>query len=166
MSVSGAPAALAAEHDLSAFACGVPQLDEWLRRRARANEASGASRTFVICDGRRVIGFYSLAAGSVWHAASTGRVRRNMPDPVPVAVIGRLAVDRAYQHQGLGRALMRDAILRVLGAADVIGIRAILVHALTPEAKTLYERFGFGVSPTEPMTLMITVEEARRVKPG
>lgn len=162
-SVLTPPAPIAADHDLAFFACGLAQLDDWLRRRARANESAGASRTFVVCDDNRVIGYYSLAAGSVLHDISTGGVRRNMPDPVPVALFGRLAVDRRYQRQGLGAALLRDAILRVVGAAETIGIRAILVHAMTDEAKELYERFGFAPSPIEPMTVMITVEAARRL---
>jgi GNAT superfamily N-acetyltransferase len=157
------PVPLAPEHELDAFASSVTPLDDWLRRRARANEAAGASRTFVICEGQRVIGYCSLAAGSVHHAKATGRVRRNMPDPVPVALLGRLAVDRSRQGKGLGRALLRDAILRVLGAAETIGVRAILVHAISDEAKAFYESCGFTPSPIEPMTLMATVEEAGRM---
>jgi GNAT superfamily N-acetyltransferase len=160
------PAPLAADHDLSLFACGLPQLDDWLRRRAQPNESGGTSRTFVVCDGGQVIGYYSLAAGSVLHDITTRGVRRNMPDPVPVALIGRLAVDRRFQRQGIGAALLRDAVLRVIGAAETIGIRAILVHAMTEEAKQLYERFGFAPSPIEPMTVMITVEAARRIVAG
>jgi predicted N-acetyltransferase YhbS len=158
-----APAPLAAEHELEQFNSGMPPLDTWLKHRARQNEASGASRTYVVCEGRRVIGYYSLAAGSVLHAAATGRVRRNMPDPVPVALLGRLAIDRRWQGRGLGIALLRDAVLRVIGAAGTIGVRAVLVHAISDEAKAFYERWGFRPSATDPMTLMITVEEARRM---
>jgi GNAT superfamily N-acetyltransferase len=117
-----APAPLAAEHDLEQFSSGTPPLDEWLKRRARQNEAGGASRTYVIADGRRIVGYYSLAAGSVLHTAATGRVRRNMPDPVPAALLGRLAIDKAWQGRGLGSALLRDAVLRVIGAAGTIGV--------------------------------------------
>ena len=156
-----APAPLAAEHDLDGFDCGTPALDDWLKRRGRQNQASGASRTYVVCVGTRVVGYYSLAAGSVSHAAATGRVRRNMPDPVPVALLGRLAIDRHWQGRGLGWGLLRDAVLRVLAAGETIGVRAILVHAISEEAKKFYERCGFRPSPGEPMTLMITVEEAR-----
>jgi GNAT superfamily N-acetyltransferase len=158
-----APAPLSADHDLDAFASGVPPLDDWLKRRARANEAAGASRTFVVCEGRRVIGYYSLAAGSALHDEATGKVRRNMPNPVPIALLGRLAVDQSRQGSGLGRALLRDAVLRVVRAAETIGVRAILVHAISEEAKTFYEKWGFIPSPIEPMTLMVTVEEARRI---
>jgi len=158
-----APAPLAAEHELDPFNSGTPPLDEWLKRRARQNEAGGASRTYVISEGRRVVGYYSLAAGSVLHAAATGRVRRNMPDPVPAAILGRLAVDQGWQGRGLGAALLRDAVLRVVGAAGTIGVRALLVHAISDEAKAFYERQGFRPSAIEPMTLMITIEEAQRM---
>jgi GNAT superfamily N-acetyltransferase len=158
-----APAPLASIHALETFSSSVAPLDEWLKRRARRNEAEGASRTFVSGAGRRVVGYYSLAAASVLREATTGAVRRNMPEPVPAVLIGRLAVDRAWQGQGLGADLLHDAVLRILGAAETIGVRAILVHAISADAKTFYERHGFRASPIEPMTLMITVEEARRM---
>jgi len=110
-----------------------------------------------------VLGYYSLAAGSMLHRMATGSVRRNMPDPVPVALLGRLAIDRRWQGRGLGLALLRDAILRVVGAADTIGVRAMLVHAISDEAKGFYEHWGFKASPVDPMTLMITIDEARRM---
>jgi GNAT superfamily N-acetyltransferase len=161
--VLSAPAPLAAEHDREQCSSGTPPLDDWLKRRPRQNEVSGASRTYVIADGRRVVGYYSLAAGSVLHEASTGRVRRNMPDPVPAALLGRLAVDKGWQGRGLGAALLRDAVLRVVGAAGTIGVRALLVHAISDEAKAFYEHWGFRASAIEPMTLMITIEEAQRM---
>ncbi len=148
------------EHDLSGFDCGVPPLDEWLRRRALQNQASGASRTYVVSAGGRVVGYYALANGAVTLAQATGRVRRNMPDPV--MVLGRLAVDRGYQGCGLGRALLRDAVLRVLQAAEIAGIRAILVHAISEDAKRFYQRCGFRASPTDPMTLMVTVADVAK----
>jgi GNAT superfamily N-acetyltransferase len=158
----GAPEHLTPAHDLSAFDSGVPELGEWLRRRALANEEAGASRTYVVCAGGRVVGYYALANAGVTRAAATSRVRRNMPDPVPVMVLGRLAVDRAYQGRGLGRGLLRDAVLRTLQAADIGGIRAILVHATSEDAKRFYESCGFAVSPVDPMTLMITVADAEK----
>ncbi len=154
------------EHDLSQFHSGEPTLDDWLRRRARQNEESGASRTYVACMGKRVVGYYALAVGAVAHAGAPGRVRRNMPDPVPVMVIGRLAVDQAVQGQAIGPALLRDAVLRTLQAGEIAGIRAILVHAISERAKGFYERWGFTSSPLEPMTLMITVAEARKALEG
>jgi GNAT superfamily N-acetyltransferase len=157
------PEPLEADHDLEGFDSGVPPLDLWLKRRPLTNEIEGASRSYVVCVRRRVIGYYALAAGSLIHGQATGAVRRNMPDPVPVALLGRLATDRAWQGRGLGRDLMRDAVLRVLGAADIIGLRAILVHAISDEAKRFYERCGFNPSPIDPMTLMITVATARKM---
>ena len=156
-----APEPLAPDHELDAFESGVATLDEWLKRRARRNEAEGASRTFAICVGRRVVGYYSLAAGSILHTAATGKVRRNMP--VPVLLLGRLAVEGAWHRKGLGADLLSDAVLRAMGAAKTIGVRAILVHAISDEAKAFYEKHGFRSSPVEPMTLMITIEEAQRM---
>jgi len=155
------PEKLSSKHDLSQFRCGEPTLDDWLRRRAFQNEESGASRTYVACVGKRVLAYYALAVGAVAHAGAPGRIRRNMPDPVPVMVIGRLAVDETAQGQAIGAALLRDAILRTLQAAEIAGIRAILVHAISERAKRFYEKCGFTASPVEPMTLMITVAEAQ-----
>lgn len=156
------PQKLSSEHDLSQFQCGETALDEWLRRRALANEETGASRTYILCLGNRVVGYYVLAAGAVAHTDAPGRVRRNMPDPVPVMVIGRLAVDQSMQGQAIGPALLRDAVLRCVQAAEIGGIRAILVHAISERAKRFYEKWGFISSPVDPMTLMITLAEARK----
>ncbi len=156
------PEKLNSEHDISQFHCGEPTLDDWLRRRALQNEESGASRTYVASVGKRVVGYYALAAGAVAHAEAPGRVRRNMPDPIPVMVIGRLAVDQTAQGKALGPALLRDAVLRSVQAAEIAGIRAILVHAISERAKRFYEKWGFTVSPVEAMTLMITLAEARK----
>jgi GNAT superfamily N-acetyltransferase len=157
-----APQRLAPDHELDAFQSGVDALDVWLKRHARHNEAEGGSRTFVVCIGRRVVGYYSLAAGSLLPGVATGRVRRNMPNPVPIVLVGRLAIDRSVQGKGLGGDLLRDAVLRILSAGEAIGVRAVLVHAISPEAKAFYERYGFRPSPVEPMTLMITLAEAHR----
>lgn len=156
------PEKLNGEHDIAQFHCGEPTLDDWLRRRALQNEESGASRTYVACMGKRVVGYYALAVGAVAHAEVPGRVRRNMPDPIPVMVIGRLAVDQTVQGQALGPALLRDAVLRTVQAAEIAGIRAILVHAISERAKRFYEKSGFITSPIEPMTLMITLAEIRK----
>jgi GNAT superfamily N-acetyltransferase len=155
-----APEKLTAAHDLAQFQCGEPELDDWLKRKARHNEESGASRTYVVCIGRQVVGYYALAAGAAAHRDVPGRVKRNMPNPVPVMVIGRLAIDLNFQGRGIGSALLLDAVLRTVQAAEIVGIRAILVHAISESAKRFYEKLGFMESPTNPMTLMITVQAA------
>lgn len=156
-----APEPINETHEIELFDSGVVALDNWLKRRARGNHASGASRTYVVCEQRRVVAYYALAAGGVDIDTAPGRVRRNMPDPVPVSVLGRLAIERTYQKRGLGRALMQDASKRVLQAADLIGIRGIVVHAISEEAKAFYLALGFDVSPLQPMTLMATLADLK-----
>ncbi len=155
------PEPLREEHQTDSFDSGERVLDDWLRRRARMNQASGASRTYVVCEGRRVVAYYALASGAIAHAAAPGRVRRNTPDPIPVVVLARLAVDRNYQGRGIGRALFRDAARRVLQAADTIGIRAIVVHAISEEAGEFYLALGFEPSPGEAMTLLVTLRDVQ-----
>lgn len=157
-----APEHLTANHDVAAFESGVPELDAWLKRRALQNEASGASRTYVVCAGARVVGYYALATGAVAPQRATGKVRRNMPDPIPVMVLGRLAVDRAHQGRGLGSALLKDALLRTLNVASIVGIRAVLLHAISDDARCFYDQAGFSASPVEPMTMMITLADVER----
>ena len=160
MTVS-APLPFAPYHDVERFDCGTAALNDWLRKRALRNQASGASRTFVACDGNRVVAYYALASSAVALDTATGRLRRTMPDPVPVVVLGRLAVEVAHQGRGLGRALLRDAGHRVLSAADSIGIRGLLVHALDENAMAFYQCLGFEPSPLDAMTLMITLADLR-----
>ncbi len=156
-----APEPLTAEHSLGGFTSGVASLDDWLRRRALPNQFSGASRTFVACSAGQVIGYYALAASAVAASASPGRFRRNMPDPIPVVVLARLAVAQDQHGLGLGRCLFQDAANRVIHAADAIGIRGLLVHAVSEEAKTFYLRLGLTSSPIDPMTLMTTVADLK-----
>ncbi|ANL36807.1 GNAT family N-acetyltransferase [Rhizobium phaseoli] len=153
------PAPLADHHELAEFSSGVPELDEWLRRRARANQAGGASRTFVVCEGNRVIAYYALASGAVRQPEAPGRFRRNMPDPIPVAVLGRLAIDQSHQGRGIGRALVRDAGLRLVNAAEILGIRGLLVHAISDDARAFYEAVGFLPSPSDSMMLMVGLHD-------
>jgi GNAT superfamily N-acetyltransferase len=157
------PEKLSATHNLSDFDSGEPVLDDWLRRRALHNEASGASRTYVVCMGRTVVGYYTLAVGAVAHVEAPGRVRRNMPDPLPVMVLGRLAVDKSLQRRGIGKGLLRDAVLRTVQASEIAGIRAILVHAISEPAKRFYEGCGFMASPIDPLTVVLTVAEAGKI---
>jgi len=156
-----APEPLADQHDLGAFNSGEPTLDDWLRRRARANQLSGASRTYVVAHGQVVVGYYSLASGAIALIDASPRARRNMPDPIPMTVLGRLAVDAAWQGKRLGRLLLRDAILRTQQAASIIGVRGLLVHVLSPTAKRFYQTSGFRESPNRPMTLVVTLQDAR-----
>ena len=158
-----APEKLSAAHDLAAFDSGEMVLDEWLRRRAAQNEGSGASRTYVICAGKRVAGYYSLAVGATTHEQVPGRTKRNMPDPIPVMILGRLAVDKAFQGKGIGTGLLKDAVLRTMQAGEIAGIRALLVHAISDAARRFYEAYGFIASPVDPMTVMITLIEAERI---
>ena len=155
------PETLSSHHSCSDFFCGIASLDDWLKRRAYTNQISGATRTFVICVDNRVVGYYALASGAISIQSALGKFRRNMPDPIPVVILARLAIDSSYQSQGLGRALFRDAALRVVQAADTIGIRGIIVHAISEEAKDFYLALGFILSPLEPMTLMITLNDLR-----
>lgn len=154
-----APEPLTASHLISDFDSGVPSLDEWLRRRAVQNQTSGASRTFVTCKEGKVVGYYALASSAVISAAAPGRFRRNMPDPIPVVILARLAVDRTVQGKGLGHALFQDAAKRVIHAAEAIGIRGLLVHALSEDAQAFYVTLGLEVSPLDPMTLMVTITD-------
>lgn len=153
------PEPLTGEHRLDGFDSGEPVLDDWLRRRAQANQVSGASRTYVVCEEQRVIGYYALASGSIAQASASGRFRRNMPDPIPVVILARLAVDRHRQGHGLGRAMFRDAAQRVTQAADAIGIRGIVVHAISEEARKFYVALGFDPCPAEAMTLVVTLRD-------
>ena len=156
-----APEPLSDQHQIGDFTSGVAALDEWLKRRAYKNQSADASRTFVACEAARVVGYYALASGGVEIAAAPGRFRRNMPEPIPVVVLGRLAVSQSHKGHGLGRALFRDSAKRVLHAADTIGIRGILVHAISEDAKAFYLALGFEPSPLEPMTLMVTLADLR-----
>ncbi|QIG81872.1 GNAT family N-acetyltransferase [Sphingosinithalassobacter tenebrarum] len=153
-----APVLLNGTHRLEEFTCGIANLDDWLKRRALANQTGGASRTYVVAQDSRVIAYYCLASGGIAAIEAPGRIRRNMPDPIPIAVLGRLAVDSGWQGKGLGVALLQDAVLRTAQAAEIVGIRALVVHALSDAAKAFYLRFGFIESPSNPMTLLLSLK--------
>lgn len=157
-----APQPLSPDHRCVDFSCGEPVLDEWLKRRALVNQVSGASRTFVVADqSHRVYGYYAMAAGAVSHEMATGRVRRNMPEPVPVMVLARLAVDRRTQGIKLGGSLLQDAVNRSVHVAQNTGVRALVVHALHNRARLFYEHYGFQVSPLDPLMLMLRLGHAK-----
>jgi GNAT superfamily N-acetyltransferase len=153
-----APQPLAADHRTEDFSCGEASLDEWLRRRALVNQTTGASRTFVVTDHQgHVLAYYALAAGAVSHQESPGSIRRNMPEPIPVMVLARLAVDQRLQGRQVGGALLKDALRRAAAVAQNVGVRALLVHALNEHARQFYIHYGFMASPVNPMTLMLAL---------
>lgn len=153
-----APALLSAEHRINEFTSGTTSLDDWLKRRAHTNQISGASRTYVVAEAGRVVGYYCLASGALALNDAPGGLKRNMPDPIPMAILGRLAIDQSWQGRGLGAALLRDAVERTQAASAILGIRGLLVHALTEEAKWFYEYHGFVASPSRPMTLVMSLK--------
>jgi len=159
--VLSSPILLATDHQLDDFACNVDSLNDWLKKRAYQNQLSGASRTYVVLEGKRVVGYYCLASGALALNDAPTQVRRNMPNPIPVAILGRLAVDTSFQGKGLGVALLQDAVVRTAQAGGILGIRGILVHALSIEAKAFYEHHGFVASPTQPMTLILSLKGHR-----
>ncbi len=166
MSGYSLPRPIAEDDDTTEFYSGEPSLDDYLRRRALASNVQGASRCFVTCRDGRVVGYYALASASVQHSDVAGKVRRNMPDPVPVILLSRLAVDRKERGSGLGKNLLRDAILRSVEASNIIGVRALLVHTLNDTARAFYAHFDFEPSPTDPLHLLLLIRDARAVVDG
>lgn len=157
------PVPISEEHQVDDFISGETSLDDWLRKRALKNQHSGASRSFEISKNKKVIGYYSLSAGAISQEVAPKSMRRNMPDPLPVLLLGRLAIDKNYHNQGLGSALLRDALLRAVNVANEAGVFAVLVHALSEQAKRYYLSRGFVQSPIQPMTLMITIDTVRAI---
>ena len=155
-----APQPLADHHSTAGFDCGEVSLNHWLQQRALANQRSGATRTFVVCttDGG-IKAYVALASGGVAVATSPGRFRRNMPDPIPVVVLARLAVCRSVQGQGIARALLANAFERVLQASEQIGVRGIVVHAASAAARDFYLHMGFDPSPIDPDTLLLRLSD-------
>ena len=156
-----APEPLTDQHDLTGFQSGVASLDAWLLRRASSNQARGATRTFVVTERNQIVAYYALASGTINATAAPDRFRRNMPDPIPIALLARIAIDARLQRQGIGRGLIRDCAHRVAHAADILGIRGIVTHAISGAARAFYLAVGFEVSPIEPMTLMIILADIR-----
>ena len=156
-----APEPLSPEHQVNSFACGEPVLDDWLKSRALGNQTSGASRTFVVTTSQKeVMDYCALAAGAVAHQDATRSIRQNMPDPVPVMVLARLAVDARAQGMKLGAAMLQDALQRCVLVSQKTGVRAMLVHALNDRARQFYEYYGFKASPTHSMTLMLRINQS------
>lgn len=159
MSIYKPPCHLSDKHKLDAFDCGEAVLNDWLKRHARGNEERGASRTYVVCDQEdKIVGFFTLSNSAVMLKEAPKKLIRNMPDPIPVMLLGRLAVDVKHQGKGIGKGMLRDAVSRVLQAGEIGGIRAILVHAISEKAKSFYLQNGFLLCPFDPMMLMLPIK--------
>jgi GNAT superfamily N-acetyltransferase len=164
VSVLGPVENLSADHELTGFDCGRDELNRFLRRFAFANQQANSAQTYVACRGHAVVGYYSLTVGAVAHAEATERVKKGMPRyPIPVMILARLAADKGEQKRGLGRGLLKDALLRTAQAADIAGIRTLLVHAKDDEAGAFYERFDFEPSPTDPYHLLLLMKDVQRL---
>lgn len=158
MHIIRTPELLSEKHDISFFDCGVASLNDWLKHRALKNILANASKVFVVCSENRVVGYYCLAAGAIEHKLVPPKIKRNMPDPIPVMILGRLAVDKRWMRLGIGSGLLKDAILRTLAVSKMCGMRALLVHALSDDAKKFYLKNGFMESPLNPLTLMLSLK--------
>jgi GNAT superfamily N-acetyltransferase len=153
---------LAKHHELEAFSCGVESLDHWLKRFARTNQQSDLTTTYLVHRKNRVVGYYSLTVGSVNRQDATLRVAKGTPNhPIGVVLLARLAVDESEKGARLGRALLKDALVRSASAAEIIAVRALLVHALNEEARRFYMRFDFEPSPVHPLHLMLLMKDIR-----
>lgn len=155
---------LTAQHVLEEFDCGHESLNRFLKRHAWANQQANSAQTYVVVKGGSVVGFYSLAAGMVTHESATERIKKGQArHPIPVVLLARLAVDRSLQGQGIGQALLKDALIRSAGAANTIGARAVLVHAKDEQAKAFYEHFNFESSPSDPYHLLLLMKDVQRI---
>ena len=155
------PVPIDSTHDVAGFSCGNDALDDWLKTPALKAEGRSA-RTYVVCEGSVVVGYYCLATGAVARSAAPGAVRRNAPDPVPVMIVGRLAVAERCKGQGIGSGMLRDALQRVLQAAEIVGCRAALVHAIDEAAADFYSKHGFVEFPSGARAMFLVLETLRR----
>lgn len=163
MAILAAPVVLSAGHDVSRFESESPALDEWLARHALQAIASQSSRTYVVCEGEVVVGYYSLAYGGVQRDEAPTRVAKGMPrHPIPVMLLARLCVARSHERRGIGSSMLRSAIVQALQAAEIAGLRAMLVHAKHETARAFYVKFGFEPSPLDPFQLLLLLKDARK----
>ena len=154
---------LRGDHDLSLFDCGKEELNRFLKRFALANQQAQSAQTYVACQELTVVGYYSLAFGSVAREQTPERVKKGLArHPVPVMILARLAIDRSMQGKGLGQGLLKDALERTVRAADIGGLRAMLVHAKNDSARAFYEHFNFEPSPTDPYHLFMLLKDLKR----
>ncbi|WP_029408605.1 GNAT family N-acetyltransferase [Thiomicrorhabdus sp. Milos-T2] len=155
------PTGLNAEHDISSFDCGYEALKEWLQEKALKNHRGDASRCFVICDNNKVVGYYAFSNGSVEHNETPGALKRNMPNPIPVLVMGRLAIDKNYQGQSFGKHLLKDCLLRSIAVSEHVAFKALMIHAIDEKAKEYYLNLGFAESPTNDLTVFLPMKQIR-----
>lgn len=154
---------LNASHDLDSFDCSKPSLNKFLKVHALVNQKANSASTYVAYEGEQIIGYYTLAVGSVVYADAPERITKGLAKhPIPVMLLARLAVDKEIQSQGIGKGLLKDALLRTVQAADIAGIRALLVHAKDQEAKRWYQRFDFEESPTDPLHLFLLLKDIKK----
>ena len=155
------PERLKPEHNVSEFNSGHESLDYWLFNKALHNDQADASRTYVVCEVNQVVAYYCLSTGSVNRSETTGKLRWNMPEPIPVMILGRLAVGLAWQRHSIGAALLQDALFRTIQVSDIAGVKALLVHAISDQAAEFYKKWGFQPSPVNPKTLFLSVRPAK-----
>ena len=154
---------LAVHHQLAAFDCGKGDLNRFLQRFALPNQQSQSSQTYLALQDGQVVGYYSLTVGSVEHGDAPERVKKGLPNyPIPVMILARLAIDRNHHGKGLGKGLLKDALLRTSQAAEIAGIRALLVHAMDDEAQKFYLHYGFQPSPTDQYHLFLVMKDIKR----
>jgi len=155
------PERLHSDYVISEFESGNETLDHWLRHQARHNDRVDASKTYVVCEESHVVAYYCLSTGAINRSEATGRLRRNMPDPIPLMILGRLAVDLAWQRQGIGAALLQDALFRTMQVSEIAGVKALLVHATSDQAIEFYKKWGFFPSPLNLRTLFLSIRQAK-----
>lgn len=155
---------LSKQHDLSQFDCGNHEsLNLWLKKYALQNQANESARTYVVHRNQVVVGYYSISAGSIARASATPRAAQGLANhPIPISLLARLAVDKTEQGTGLGKAMLKDALIRMERAADILGIRAVLVHAIDQQARAFYEKFDFEPCPDDPLHLMLLLKDLRK----
>jgi GNAT superfamily N-acetyltransferase len=152
------PVPLNRDHRTTGFDCSIASLNEWLLRRALKNDYTGGSRTYVVCDGNQVVGYYAIAAGSIARGEAPGPIRRNMPDPIPALILGRLAVDHRHQGAGIGQGLLKDALARSINVSEQVGARVLVVHALNAKAEAFYLKHGFVTGLLVPNALFLSLK--------
>ena len=155
------PQRISPENIIEKFDCGESSLNDWLKKRALKNDIGDSSRTYVVCYDNTVVAYYSLHLGCIQHTEAVRKIRRNMPNPIPAIVLGRLAVDVNHQGRGLARALMKDIFLRSIQVADLAGTKAVLIKALNENVTAFYRSFGFVQSKTDPLLMMKAIAEVR-----